>query len=438
MPPPAAPVISTASSCACISAIFCLHLLRLLHQLADILHGSSSPAFALVVARTHRRFRLGRVGLGARPPRTAPAPPRSSPPERSPAPPEPTGAPPPRSAARCPAAPACCCQGRRALGLRDTATTQRIPVHSPSSWPRRLASRAAQPRPGGTRSGPARNATRWHMRDQDASAAAPRAACRTARRPRRSFAAADRAQARRRNRAARRLVLRRERGREQLSGACGEAWRAPDGAGRVRVGAVVAAPSPVRHGPLARPSPPPWRRDGATAAARGCAPLPEPYCPFRVAARPAPARPAPAGRRHRRGASAPSRRPAPATGAACTSSMPFSSICQARASTGIDSVSASGRARSRSPSSSGSPAPALGRQLQPGHEMRQIEQILQHHQRIGAALIERVHLRRARRRRRRAARVSNRSKTRPRSAMPSMSRTAACVDRAAVGTSAIA
>ena len=115
---------------------------------------------------------------------------------------------------------------------------------------------------------------------------------------------------------------------------------------------------------------------------------------------------------------------------ACTSGMPFSSICQARDSTRIDSASANSAPRVRSSSVSDASLGGRRHEAQPGDEMGEIGKVGQHHRRVGAGVVLRAELGE------RGGDVapidcSNRSTMRARSARPSMARTASAVDHAA-------
>ena len=66
----------------------------------------------------------------------------------------------------------------------------------------------------------------------------------------------------------------------------------------------------------------------------------------------------------------------------------MSSICQARVSDGTDSLAASSAARLASPRAAVEEALRRGRDLHAGEEMRGLQQILHHRQRIGAGVIQ--------------------------------------------------
>ena len=211
---------------------------------------------------------------------------------------------------------------------------------------------------------------------QDARASPPRGAGRRARRSRQSSAASARALRPAAPVAAGSASPRSRRSASSTRMSAAQHRRAGEGRGgsrcrRLRVGAADGE-----------------RADRAALAA-GAAP-----CPAACG----PARPGPAGRRHRRGAPAPSPPPAIGDGAVCTSPMPFSSICQARASTGIDELGGERPGALAVAFGHRVAGAGVGRELEPGQEMRELEQILEHQQRIGAALVERGPLRRARRR----------------------------------------
>ena len=78
------------------------------------------------------------------------------------------------------------------------------------------------------------------------------------------------------------------------------------------------------------------------------------------------------------------------SGAVSTSPTPFSSICQARASTGTDSRSASAAPRVRSASGSSWLSRSAGTDFSRVTRVDQLQQVLQHHAEIGAALVRPV------------------------------------------------
>src|SRR5215211_4340163 len=145
-----------------------LHLLRLLHQLADVLHEPSSPApFASPfssLARPSPRPSSPALSSAASVPASAAAkrsrtaaivaPGKVSSTART----NGWAATSFRSAlARC----ASCWARVASPSACETATIQRAPVHSPSNWPSRLARSRGAPSAGRNSMRPGSNATRW-------------------------------------------------------------------------------------------------------------------------------------------------------------------------------------------------------------------------------------------------------------------------------------
>ena len=303
MPPPATPVISTASSWACISAIFsciacaCFISWPRFFMARPLPVGlrrpgrapSAAPAWRAKLA--HRLDRRAGKGLQHRLHQRMLAPTsfRSS-----------------RSRAL-----RLLAQGRLALGLGDGDEPARAgPFAEQLAEPVGEVARRAG---GGAKlDPPGLEMRRGDSATADASAAPPRAACRTAPRPRQSSAAAVRDGTRRRWLARARVV-----GAAVRRGVRGDRAGAALGAGR-------SAPARRRR-----------HRDPAP---------PGPRAPARLAR----ARPAPAGRRHRRAAPAPS--PPPGSARARSAPRPGPSAASARrapAPASPASRRAGGRARGR-------------------------------------------------------------------------------------------